>query len=355
MGHIYAAIQNWVLALGTFCIMFTVIPATFVLFLCELALGVTGLKPKPRKPRNILITSASSGIGAQLALEYAAPGVTLILLANDVDRLGAVARRCSLQGAEVEAITFNLSNKDKLEQLLQTVWSRQTIDLVIANAGTSGLDLRTISWQDMYKHIVDVNITSVYATIMPIFKKMQQRGYGQIAVVSSVASFYGVANMIWYNQSKSALTAFARDLHYLGQQDNIWVSGRLRVIPSGLLRKLSSSSRFIGDNIHSDTLVLGIFTFISAAPADLDATVVTPGLVRTALSTKLQSSLPLIMHVDPRRAAKYIKDGLADGVFLISFPFLEFMATFLAHTLPPNLWTYVTWGLTSLGLGEKVA
>ncbi|RUS30245.1 hypothetical protein BC938DRAFT_479678 [Jimgerdemannia flammicorona] len=102
---------------------------------------------------------------------------------------------------------------------------------------------------------------------MPIFKKMEQRRYGQIAIVSSTSSLYGMANMIWFNQSKSALTAFARDLQYIGEERNIWVSGMLRMTPTGLSRILSSSAKFIA----------------------------------------LQSSLPLMMHADSRRAAKYIK------------------------------------------------
>ncbi|RUP49643.1 hypothetical protein BC936DRAFT_141937, partial [Jimgerdemannia flammicorona] len=99
-----------------------------------------------------------SGIGRQLALEYAAPGVIPILLPKDGDHLHDIANRCSTQGAEAIEGKLDLSRGDKLENL----WLRQPIDHVIANAGSSALDLRAYMWHDMYKHIVDINITSVY-------------------------------------------------------------------------------------------------------------------------------------------------------------------------------------------------
>ncbi|RUS30244.1 hypothetical protein BC938DRAFT_479677 [Jimgerdemannia flammicorona] len=87
MGHISAAFQTFVLSFVTFYIMFITMPLTFVLFLRELALGMMRLKAKPRKPMSILITGASSGIGGQLALEYAAPGIVLILLGKDDENI----------------------------------------------------------------------------------------------------------------------------------------------------------------------------------------------------------------------------------------------------------------------------
>ncbi|RUS26701.1 hypothetical protein BC938DRAFT_484239 [Jimgerdemannia flammicorona] len=94
------------------------------------------------------------------------PGVMLILLAKDGDRLHDIASRCFVQGA--------FSHSDELKRHLETLRLNQPIDLVIA----------AYMW---------------YVIIIPIFK-MEQRGYGQIAIASSVTSFYGVANMIWDNQ-----------------------------------------------------------------------------------------------------------------------------------------------------------
>ncbi|RUS35508.1 hypothetical protein BC938DRAFT_481857, partial [Jimgerdemannia flammicorona] len=65
-----------------------------------------------------------SGIGRQLALEYAAPGVIPILLPKDGDHLHDIANRCSTQGAEAIEGKLDLSRGDKLENL----WLRQPID-----------------------------------------------------------------------------------------------------------------------------------------------------------------------------------------------------------------------------------
>src|SRR5947209_7330429 len=60
--------------------------------------------------RSILITGASSGIGAALAETYAAPGVSLALSGRHADRLAAIADRCRKRGAEVAAVALDITD-----------------------------------------------------------------------------------------------------------------------------------------------------------------------------------------------------------------------------------------------------
>jgi short-subunit dehydrogenase len=63
------------------------------------------------RPRNILITGASRGIGAAVAGAYAAPGVTLGLLGRNAAPLREVAERCRQAGAEVSEIVADLRER----------------------------------------------------------------------------------------------------------------------------------------------------------------------------------------------------------------------------------------------------
>ena len=88
-------------------------------------------------PRHILITGASSGIGAALAELYAGPGMRLSLHGRNATRLGAVAGRVREKGATVVAQGGDVTDGVALAAWIRTCDHLQPIDLVIANAGIS--------------------------------------------------------------------------------------------------------------------------------------------------------------------------------------------------------------------------
>ena len=88
--------------------------------------------------RSIIITGASSGIGAGLALSYAAQSVTLCLIGRNRDRLAAIAAGCRDQGAVVIDSTLDVTDESAMRNFLQEQDAIHKFDLVIANAGISG-------------------------------------------------------------------------------------------------------------------------------------------------------------------------------------------------------------------------
>ncbi|HRC27595.1 MAG TPA: SDR family NAD(P)-dependent oxidoreductase, partial [Alphaproteobacteria bacterium] len=88
-------------------------------------------------PRHILITGASSGIGAALAVNYAAPGVRLVLGGRDARRLDEVAARCAAQGADVESSCVDVTDRPAMGAWITAADERGALDLVVANAGVS--------------------------------------------------------------------------------------------------------------------------------------------------------------------------------------------------------------------------
>ncbi|MEE9209918.1 MAG: SDR family NAD(P)-dependent oxidoreductase, partial [Kiloniellales bacterium] len=92
---------------------------------------------KFESPTSILITGASSGIGAALARVYAAPGVALALTGRDRGRLTGVAEACRAAGATPRAQALDVLDGDALAAWIAEVDAAAPLDLVIANAGVS--------------------------------------------------------------------------------------------------------------------------------------------------------------------------------------------------------------------------
>src|SRR5690242_6588310 len=88
--------------------------------------------------KTILITGASSGIGAALAKVEARPQVTLLLWGRDAQRLDEVAAACRARGAEVHTEIFDLRDTAGLAPKLAAADAGTPIDLAIFNAGLGG-------------------------------------------------------------------------------------------------------------------------------------------------------------------------------------------------------------------------
>jgi hypothetical protein len=155
----------------------------------------------------IVITGASSGIGAALARHYAAEGVVL----------GLISRRKvdakSLAG-QVVSYAIDVTDEPALAAASQDFIRRfGPPDLVIANAGiasgTEGADLRDVA---KLKKILETNVAGLAATLAAFAPAMREAGRGTLAGIASVAGFRGLAGNGAYCASKSAAITWMESL-----------------------------------------------------------------------------------------------------------------------------------------------
>lgn len=195
-------------------------------------------------PRSILITGASSGLGAALAAGYAAPGITLALTARDPARLDAVAALCRSRGATVHAACHDLASPAPITNWAQSVDDATPLDLVIAAAGISGgpqpgeitEGLASASTQ------VAANLLGTMHTIEPLLPRMLARARGHVAVVSSVAGYRGLPYSPAYSASKAGIRAYGEGLRAALTPHGLMCS----VIVPGFFDS-PMTDRFIGD------------------------------------------------------------------------------------------------------------
>ncbi|KAI8816036.1 short-chain dehydrogenase/reductase superfamily [Fimicolochytrium jonesii] len=238
------------------------------LFWQVLVFRILGLAPVYR-PRDVLITGASSGIGAALAKSYAGSGncTRLVLVARSVDRLEKVAAECRKLGVDVRVESVDSGDAESLRAVMKKY---QNVDLVIANAGmvmpeTSGLD----NTMDAAEEIVRVNVCGTFNTIAPIMDSMRRRRTGQVAIVSSIAGFFGHPSLTYYAATKAALVAFSRGIRPVAAQDGIRFScicpglvdtpmaANLKGVPTWIAWMPETAAETIRHGLERDRPVIG--------------------------------------------------------------------------------------------------
>ena len=162
-----------------------------------------------------LVTGASAGIGAAFARELAARGSTLVLTARRRDRLDEVAGELTSRHAvRVECITADLAEPQAPAQLCAEIARRGiAVDTLINNAGY-GLPghFQAQPWQ-AHAQFLQVMVSSPCELVHILLPAMQQRGYGRIINVASLAGLIpGSSGHTLYAASKAFLIKFSQSL-----------------------------------------------------------------------------------------------------------------------------------------------
>ncbi len=160
-------------------------------------------------PRHILITGASSGIGAALARHYARAEVRLALGGRDLQRLDEVASACRQRGAAVTAEAIDVTDQAAMRAWVIAADAESPLDLVIANAGISSHSIGSGESEARARAVFAVNVEGVLNTAYPAISRMAERSSGQIALMSSLAGYRGFPDAPAYSASKAAVKALA--------------------------------------------------------------------------------------------------------------------------------------------------
>ena len=108
--------------------------------------------------KTILITGASSGLGRELAIQYAKPGITLYLTARNKTRLLETVVSCETKGASVLSRDIDINDRKVLKDWILECDRLKNIDLVIANAGISAGTFGGTEPDEQVYNIYETNI-----------------------------------------------------------------------------------------------------------------------------------------------------------------------------------------------------
>ena len=165
------------------------------------------------KDKVVVITGASSGIGAATAERLAANGAKVVLSARRADRLEELASKIRAAGGEALVVQSDVTDADSMTALAgQTVDTYGRLDVWINNAGVMPLSPvalgRTAEWNQM----VDVNIKGVLNGVAAAHPQMLQQGSGHFVNVSSVAGHVVFPGAAVYCATKFAVRALSEGI-----------------------------------------------------------------------------------------------------------------------------------------------
>ena len=171
--------------------------------------------------KRVLITGASSGLGAALARQLAAREAVVGLIARRRDRLGEVLADCQLSSPESAMWVADLADTSALRDLALRVWDvLGGIDVLINNAAIPKRRPVTALDPDEVENVMRVNFFAPMRLTLALLPRMLARGSGLIVNVSSVGGRLGIIHETAYCASKFALCgwseAMAVDLHGSG-------------------------------------------------------------------------------------------------------------------------------------------
>jgi short-subunit dehydrogenase len=157
-----------------------------------------------------VVTGASSGIGLELARQFAENGFDLIVAAEDVE-LAAAADELRASGASVEAVRVDLATDAGVDELHRRMAAAgRPVDAVALNAGVgAGGAFATDTALEDELRIVDLNVRGTVRLAKHVVRDMVARAEGRLLFTSSIASTMPGAYQAVYNASKSFVQSFA--------------------------------------------------------------------------------------------------------------------------------------------------
>ncbi len=221
--------------------------------------------------KSVLITGASSGIGAFLARELVRRGARVGLLARRAGRLRELAEELEEAGGRAAWAPADVTDEEGLIQALHTLDAELGgTDMVIANAGYGGPEAPSKHKPGAAAALYNVNVLGMLRVIDWALPRFLEAGRGHIVGMSSVASFFGLPQNASYCGSKAAMRVHLQSLR-------------------GTLK-----------------------------PYGISVTTICPGFVKSELTDRAKFPMPFIWETD--RAARYIVGAIEKRRGEVVFP-----------------------------------
>ena len=241
---------------------------------------------------NVIIIGGTYGIGYELSKKYLGKVQNLIILGRSEERFTKIEEELKSSKTNVSTKKLDVTNITETNRVLNHIINDiKKIDLVIYSSGfykpnnTFDVDL------DLYRKTIEVNfmgLINVMSVILPLLKRQQS---GHVAMISSLAGFFGLPNSSGYGPSKAAMMNYSESIYNDCKKNNIHVS------------------------------------------------LINPGFVKTRLTDQNKFEMPFLMSAE--KAAQIIYKGLEKKKYDITFPFMMSLIFKTLKILPKPIFLFL--------------
>lgn len=171
--------------------------------------------------RTVLVTGASSGLGAHFAAMFARDGDRVILAARSTDKLAALAGDIRAAGGTCLTVAMDVVDPASVAEAFDTVDGR--IDVVVNNAGIAANGPAISTDPAEFAAVLDTNVKGVFHVAQAAARRMRDADGGAIVNVASILGFRVAGNVAAYTASKAAVVQLTQALALE------WARHRIRV------------------------------------------------------------------------------------------------------------------------------
>jgi NADP-dependent 3-hydroxy acid dehydrogenase YdfG len=209
------------------------------------------------KGKIVLITGASSGIGAATALAFAAEGARLLLAARRAGKMAEVASAALERGAQgVHSFHLDVRSRIAVQRVIDELpeeWAE--ISVLVNNAGLSrGLDKVFTGKIDDWEEMIDTNVKGLLYVTRAVVPGMVVRGSGHVVNMGSIAGDVAYPNGAVYCGSKAAVRLINDGL----REDLLGTPVRVTSVDPGMVETDFSLIRFHGDAEKAEKVYKGL-------------------------------------------------------------------------------------------------
>lgn len=178
------------------------------------------------KDKNIVITGASGGIGAEIAKLCAASGANLVLLARSIDKLQQLKIELEKRySAKVEVFQLDVADTDQVEKVFGDIFAViGHVDIIVNNAGFGIFREAHEASIDEVKGMFEVNVVGLMACTSMVLPRMRERRFGHIINIASQAGKIATPKSSVYSATKHAVLGYTNALRMELDDYNIQVT-----------------------------------------------------------------------------------------------------------------------------------
>ena len=161
--------------------------------------------------KTALVTGASKGIGASIAIAMAQAGADVVLVGRSQYSLSATRTAIENLGRTTETLIADVESRDQIAAAFESI-EQLNVEIVINNAGSISRAPAIETSLEDWDRIIDTNLNSVFQISQLCAKSMLAKGHGRIINIASLLSFQGGINVPAYTASKHAVAGVTKAL-----------------------------------------------------------------------------------------------------------------------------------------------